>query len=72
MKPYAAECTASPASPAGMRSDPNRTGWLEPVPESAAYVDRQAMQRGEGFDLPEDRDWCGYLVELAPTMPDEE
>lgn len=56
----------------GMRPDPIRAGWLESVPESAAYEERQAMQRPEGFDLPEDQDWAGYVVELEPTMPDEE
>lgn len=56
----------------GMRQDPTRAGWLESVPESASYEERQAMQRAEGFDLPEDQDWAGYVVGLEPTMPDEE
>jgi hypothetical protein len=56
----------------GMRPDATRPGWLESIPESAVYEERQAMQRTEGFDLPEDQDWAGYVVKLEPTRPDEE
>ena len=56
----------------GVRPDPIRAAWLESVPESAAYEERRAMQRAEQFDLPEDQDWAGYVVELEPTMPDKE
>ena len=54
----------------GMRPAPGKAGWLQPVPESAMYEDRQAMEPRDGFDVPDERGWAGYVVELAPDTGD--